>query len=124
MDNNTAKKLAFFWLGMSIFVLYNVLTHKGDPESTLEENGILDMCFFWNKERVVTLFTTIGTPGINEYKTVYNVFDNPFNDVVFATCYGLTLFFALYVLQPKRRWLCLVALLAGAADLGENYCIY
>lgn len=44
------------------------------------------------------------------------------SDSTFAVCYSISMALGVFALQPKRRWLCLVALSSGLCNLAENFC--
>ena len=75
---------------------------------------------FWDEATARTLFEAIGEDGRAAYKAMY---DNFLGDMLLPILYSICMACALFNLQPKRRWLCFIALLTGVFDLGENICI-
>ena len=123
MAVHTLTLLAWISLIVSSFIAYKVLYKAPTAVSEkVYQIGIIDMLGpFWDESIARSLFEQYGEEGRKWAADEY--FDFPFCDCVFAVANSITLGLFLYINQPSRRWMCVVALCTGAFDIGENISI-
>lgn len=117
-----AARAAWVGLPVSLGIISAVMLKPQSPGTKrVMEVGPPNLIGWPSSEAgIMELFTKYGAEGRT---SMANGYFSLISDSTFAVCYSISMALGLFALQPKRRWLCLVALSTGVCNLAENFCI-
>lgn len=125
MPSSLSSRAAWVGLAATLIVLSNMMfAPKDDLDKKIVSVGVVDLDGgpFWDEAFVRKLCEGYGAEGRLRAAAGYLGY---LHDCTFALCYSVTMALSLFAMvgHTDRRWLCVVPLLAGLCDLGENFSV-